>query len=64
MPIIEVRHATTYGTEKKREIVRAVTDAYSQASGTPVEKVWVLLTEVDRESWGTGGQTLASKDAV
>lgn len=41
--------------------MRDVTAAYSAASGCDPAKVWVILEEVDKADWSTGGSSLASR---
>ncbi len=62
MPLIDVRHATTLDTATRRELVRALTEAYASTTGADAAKVWVLLDEVPRDEWGSGGRTLAARD--
>ena len=62
MPLIEVRQAASMDSATRREVVRAVTEAYSAASGVPAAKVWVIVEETTRDHWGTGGRTLADSD--
>ncbi|OZM79289.1 tautomerase family protein [Pseudonocardia sp. MH-G8] len=63
MPLIRISHATTQDADQKREVIRAVTEAYAASTSSDPAKVWVLLEEVPREAWGTGGQPLADRDA-
>lgn len=63
MPLIEVRHANSYDPAQRERIIAALTAAYSEASGAPAEKVWVILDEVQRDSWGAGGASLQARDA-
>ena len=63
MPLIRISHATTQDADQKREVIRAVTEAYAKSTSTDPAKVWVLLEEVPREDWATGGVPLADRDA-
>ncbi|MGO1561569.1 hypothetical protein CZ771_04650 [Actinomycetales bacterium JB111] len=62
MPLIHITQAAAMDPDRSAEVLRSVTEAYATASGTPPEKVWVYITEVDREQWSTGGTTLAERD--
>jgi 4-oxalocrotonate tautomerase len=64
MPLIRISHATTQTDEQKREVIRSVTEAYAAATASDPAKVWVLLEEVPRADWGTGGVSLADRDAA
>lgn len=62
MPLIQVSQASQQNTEKKRELVKALTQAYAKVTGADEAKVWVIINEVSRDSWGTGGIPLADRD--
>lgn len=61
MPLIRISHAAQYQPEQKENIMKAVTQAYAQASGCEPAKVWVLLEEVSADDWATGGTSLAAR---
>jgi 4-oxalocrotonate tautomerase len=63
MPLIEIKHAQPFTPEAEAGIIQAVTDAYATASGADPSKVWVILEEVPRHRWGSGGTTLAARDS-
>ncbi len=48
--------------EKKRELVRRLTEAAARILGLPHEEVRVILYEVRRDQWGVGGILLADKE--
>lgn len=62
MPLIQVSQASQQSPEKKRELVKELTEAYARATGADAAKVWVIINEVARDSWGTGGIPLADRD--
>lgn len=62
MPLIQVNQASSQSPEKKRELIEAMTEAYSRVTGMDASKVWVIINEVPRDSWGTGGVPLADRD--
>jgi 4-oxalocrotonate tautomerase len=64
MPLIQISEAAVRNDEQAASIIRAVTDAYAASSGTTAEKVWVVINPVSRANWGTGGVSLASRDAA
>lgn len=61
MPLIRISHASAQTADQKRELVRAVTDAYSEVTGADPAKVSVVLDEINRENWATGGVPLADR---
>lgn len=64
MPLIRISHATRLGAESKETLLRRVTEAYAEATGSDPAKVWVILEELDRNDWASGGTSLASRDAA
>ena len=59
MPVISVDLFPGRTVEKKRELIKALTDTYVQVCGGTAQAVTVLLKEVDPSDWGTAGQTYA-----
>jgi 4-oxalocrotonate tautomerase len=62
MPLIQISQASQQSPEAKRNLVETMTQAYAQATGSDESKVWVIINEVPRENWGTGGIPLADRD--
>ncbi len=56
MPIITVKLAKGRDIETKRNLVGVVTDAVASALDVKPEWVTVLIEELDRENWATGGE--------
>ncbi len=56
MPIIRVEMFKGRTREEKRKLVEALTDAMVQSTGARREACWVVITDVDKEDWGFGGQ--------
>lgn len=61
MPIIRVEMFSGRSTEQKRALVRDLTDAFVGAAGGTAQSVQVVITDVDKSDWGTGGQLAADK---
>ncbi|KMJ59960.1 4-oxalocrotonate tautomerase [Bacillus sp. LL01] len=62
MPIAHIHLLEGRSVEQKQELIQNVTIAISQSLGASPEKVRVLLMEVSKENWGTGGVTKAQND--
>jgi 4-oxalocrotonate tautomerase len=60
MPIVTVQQGPQ-PVEKKRELVKAITDAFVSAYGLAPETVQVWVQEVPPESWGKGGVLTADR---
>ena len=61
MPMIRISHAAQYDRAAKERILREVTAAYAAAAGCDPTKVWVVLEEVPKTDWSTGGTSLAAR---
>ena len=61
MPVITVKIAKGRSIEVKRELVRAITDVVVDKLDVRPEWVTVLIEELDRENWATGGELHADK---
>lgn len=63
MPMIRISHAAQYDPAAKEKILREVTAAYAVATGCDPAKVWVVLEEVPKTDWSTGGTSIAARAA-
>ncbi|KAB2865500.1 MAG: hypothetical protein F9K43_16970 [Bauldia sp.] len=63
MPLIRISHAARYDQPAKDRILADVTAAYAAAAGCDPAKVWVILEEIERTDWSTGGIALAARAA-
>jgi 4-oxalocrotonate tautomerase len=61
MPIITVDGGVITDLDKKRVLVREVTDAAAKAYGLPKESFVVLLKENAKENIGVAGQLLSDR---
>lgn len=55
MPTINVQMFAGRSAEQKREFVKAVTEATCRTLGCGPESVDIIITDVKREDWATGG---------
>ena len=56
MPIIRVEMFKGRTREQKRTMVKALTDAMVESTGAKREAVWIVVSDVDKEDWGFGGE--------
>ncbi|WP_306113777.1 MULTISPECIES: 4-oxalocrotonate tautomerase [unclassified Roseovarius] len=56
MPIIRVEMFKGRSVEQKRALVRDLTDAFVGAAGGTPDSVQVVITDVEKSDWGTGGE--------
>ena len=61
MPTIHVEMFEGRTPEQKREFVKAVTEATVRTLGTSAEAVDVILREVKKSDWATGGVLWSEK---
>jgi len=47
--------------DQKRNLVRELTDGFVRACGGPGDRLHVIITEIDREDWGVGGQLMSDR---
>lgn len=55
MPLVNIALYPGRTIEKKREIVKEVTDTLTRVMNIPPESVWVILEEVPKEHWAASG---------
>ncbi|MDB5727009.1 MAG: 4-oxalocrotonate tautomerase [Noviherbaspirillum sp.] len=58
MPIVQIQMLEGRDEEKKRQLIAAVTDAICETLSAAPESVRVVLQEVPKAHWGTGGKTM------
>lgn len=61
MPIIRVEMFTGRTEQQKQALVRELTDAFVNAAGGTPESVNVVITDVDKSDWGSGGELCSDK---
>jgi 4-oxalocrotonate tautomerase len=61
MPNIEMFIVEGYSSEKKSELIAALTKATVDAVGAPIESVRVMLTEIPATEFGVAGVTVAAR---
>ncbi len=61
MPMIQVQMFSGRTPEQKRNLVRALTDAFVQTAGSTVDAVDVILTDVEKSDWAQGGELFSDK---
>lgn len=59
MPLIHVLNASPSSTEKKRQLLAALTATYAEVMEIRPDTIWVVLHELPRENWSVAGVTLA-----
>lgn len=62
MVVLKVTLLRGRSLEKKRELVRRLTEMAARALSEPYEEVRVILYEVRKDQWATGGILLSDKE--
>ena len=55
MPVIQVDMFSGRTVEKKRELVKALTDAFVAVTGAKPQSVQVILRDIEKQDWGVAG---------
>lgn len=61
MPIVRIDMLEGRAPERKRDLIRRVTDAVAGALDVRPEQVRVLLNELPPEHWAVGGTSMAER---
>lgn len=62
MPLIQALNASPSSTEKKRELLAALTATYAQVMEIRPDTVRVILHELPRENWSVAASPWRSQD--
>lgn len=57
MPIVQIQILEGRSIERKKNMIKQVTDAIVESMDVPIENIRVIITEIPHEHWGTGGKT-------
>jgi 4-oxalocrotonate tautomerase len=55
MPFISVTTWPTLGDEKSQTLIEALTLTTHEVTGTPLDKITVVINEIPTTRWGEGG---------
>ena len=61
MPMIRVEMFPGRTDDQKKALVKELTDAFVRAAGGKPESVFVILTDVEKSNWGSGGEMCSDK---
>ena len=61
MRVIQIAGNNGISIEKKREMVKKVSEVVAEAYGLPIETITVLVTGFDPDDIGAGGQLLSDR---
>jgi 4-oxalocrotonate tautomerase len=61
MPTIRVEMFTGRSRDQKRELVKELTDTFIRVAGGKPETVTVVITDVEKENWGSGGNLVVDR---
>ena len=63
MPLIQVQMFAGRTPQQKRELVRALTDAFVETAGSTPDSVDIILTDVEQSNWAQGGELFSEKQS-
>ena len=61
MPIIRVEMFKGRTREQKRELVKELTNGFVRVCGGAAAGLTVVITDVEKEDWGSAGELCADK---
>ncbi|WP_198389371.1 4-oxalocrotonate tautomerase [Roseovarius faecimaris] len=61
MPVIRVEMFAGRSAEQKRALAKELTEAFIRTAGGKPESVQVVLTDVEKENWASGGVLFSDK---
>lgn len=61
MPIIRVEMFSGRSRDQKRELVKELTEGFVRACGGTSAGLTVVITDVEKEDWGSAGELCADK---
>ena len=61
MPIIRVEMFKGRSVEQKRALVKSLTESFVNTCGGQPQGLQIVITEVDMEDWGSGGELCSDK---
>lgn len=59
MPFIQVTMLQGRTTQQKHDLIRALTEATTEALGSEAARVRVAIYEVSADEWGIGGEPMS-----
>ena len=62
MPVVTIGGNDGISVEKKREMVKKVSEVVAEAYGLPVEAITVLIQAYPKESIGVAGELLSDRE--
>ncbi|MEW6756359.1 MAG: 2-hydroxymuconate tautomerase [Candidatus Latescibacterota bacterium] len=63
MPFVSVKMLPGRSVEQKRQLVKAITEALVSICGATPQGTTVVIEEIAREDWSSGGVLIADRDA-
>lgn len=61
MPVIRVEMFTGRSIDQKRTLVKELTEGFVKSCGGTPESVTVVITDVEKSDWGSGGVLSSDK---
>ncbi len=61
MPVVTIQMWEGRSVDQKRELVKAITKAMVEIGKTRQEAVQVIMHDIPKQNWGTGGMLASEK---
>jgi 4-oxalocrotonate tautomerase len=56
MPVVKIEMLAGKTKDQKKKMIEGITKAITEATGVEPEKVWLIISEIQHENWGSGGK--------
>jgi 4-oxalocrotonate tautomerase len=60
VPLIQVTMVQGRTVEQKHALIRSLTAAMHESTGTPTDRIRVAIYEITAEDWGIGGEPFSA----
>ena len=60
MPLIQVTMVQGRTVEQKHALIRSLTAAMHDSTGTPIDRIRVAIYEISPDEWGIGGEPFSA----
>lgn len=62
MPVVRVEMWEGRSVEQKRQLVESLSRETARITGCSLESIYVIIQDVPRTNWGSGGELVAIRD--
>lgn len=56
MPFVNIKIYEGHTRERKREMVKRITEVINELTGVPKDNIWVVIEDIPPADWSVGGK--------